>query len=598
MYTNYTEDGGMKQFQFTYNNEEKFRDSLNKIKHVRNSLLASTVLFTILVADGDKQDVKTVVDIIRNEIPDALYMGCSGAGNIVMGDFCEDEIAIICSLYEYSTTMLSILQLPMATDEMDRTVDTLLAEVRERPWVKSVTLMTTIRGMSMTRLCERLSELPEDIQLFGGGAFSTDMLSDDSYVFSSSGGFVERGIVFLLTGGDDYYVSSSFIAGWKPLGRGILVTKAEGCTLYELDGEPAYDTYYRYLKIKNDEMFFINTLEFPFFYEYNGIDILRAPTKCNPDGSLTMTADISEDVNVRIAYGDPETIYSTVYDKAVELQEFGPEAVSVYSCAARKTFWGDAEVGKETLPFQMVAPTSGFYTSGEFLRTGGFVNQHNVTLVIAAQREGAANPGLSENIRLSREAVSRRVSMINRLANFIQAATEELEEANRTLARVAVSDGLTGLLNRTEIQHRITARSKEKDSDLPASVIMMDIDDFKAVNDTFGHREGDNVLRMLSTLLRDVIEENNPKATVGRWGGEEFMILLPNMNAKEASIFAEMIRERFAALQFPKAGRTTMSLGVAQLIPGETSDAWCMRADAGLYEAKKTGKDKVVVASS
>ena len=108
------------------------------------------------------------------------------------------------------------------------------------------------------------------------------------------------------------HIYTTHIAGWKPLGREFLVTKAQNALLFELDGKPAYDVYYRYLKILNDEHFFFNTLEFPFFYKHNGIDILRAPVHCNEDGTLVMTSDIDENVKARLAYGDPWTILDCV----------------------------------------------------------------------------------------------------------------------------------------------------------------------------------------------------------------------------------------------------------------------------------------------
>ena len=115
-----------------------------------------------------------------------------------------------------------------------------------------------------------------------------------------------------MIGGEDLHIYTTHIAGWKPLGREFLVTKAQNALLFELDGKPAYDVYYRYLKILSDEHFFFNTLEFPFFYKHNGIDILRAPVYCNEDGTLVMTSDIDENVKARLANGDPWTILDCV----------------------------------------------------------------------------------------------------------------------------------------------------------------------------------------------------------------------------------------------------------------------------------------------
>ena len=315
-----------------------------------------------------------------------------------------------------------------------------------------------------------------------------------------------------------------------------------------------------------------------------------------------MTADIEQNAKTRISYGDPWTILESINEEAVRFQSFIPESITIFSCAARRTFWGLDEVGNESLPFQSIAPTSGFYTSGEFLRTDGEVNQHNVTLVIGAEREGEPNESSMPHLEIKKEDFSGKVSMINRLATFIQAATQELEEANNELARVAISDGLTQLYNRGEIQKRIQNKAGEVETQgvysrhkSGISLVMIDIDDFKKVNDTYGHMEGDIVLQGLSKMLKDEIDKNAPEASAGRWGGEEFMILLPQSDEKAAVKIAEIFRNRFAEIDFPNAGHRTISVGVTELIAGEDVDIGCMRVDDALYEAKRTGKNKVVV---
>ena len=609
----------MKQFQFNYESDDKLSSMLKRIKQWCNSSVVSNVLFQIYTETLDKDKIQKICGSIKTELPDALLMGCSTNGNILLGDKSPAPISIVCTVYEYPSTKLMLLQFPLSEDTARDVVNSLKKTIRANSWVKSITTYTTMRGMSMTDYCNYLGELPKRIVFTGGGAFSEDMNKSEAFVFSSVSmatkqskasssedssliDISDHAAVFLLTGGDDYYVDTLHVTGWKPLGRYLSVTKAVGPILYELDGSPAYETYYKYLNIKNDENFFTNTLEFPFLYELNGLDILRAPIASKEDGSLVMTADIAENVRARIAYGDPWTILESVYKAAVSFQEFIPDTFTVFSCAARRTFWGDDEAGNETMPFQSLAPTSGFYTSGEFLRTGKYVNQHNVTLVVLAQREGDVTGKEIPKIDMDTEEFSGKVSMINRLATFIQAATAELEEANKKLEKVAISDGLTGLLNRSEIQHRITRKARELEPlgshirmKAGASLIMMDIDDFKKVNDTYGHKEGDLVLIGLADMLRDTLKREAPDAVAGRWGGEEFMILLPNADEKRAFEIAEIIRYSFNAIVFKQAGQRTISLGVTELIAGENSDICCMRVDDALYEAKRTGKDKVVI---
>lgn len=580
----------MKQLQFEYRGAEPFRRELQKVAQWCRNMMHSDVVFDIYGQTLSYADVNEVSGIIREVMPNALYRGCSSNGNIFEGRMAKTPISVACTVYEYPGTKVEMIQLHMNTDTEKSAVEKLRKFVEENPWVKAIEMLITIRGMSMTSLCNDLSTLREDIKIFGGGAFAPDFNENAAYVFSNAGECSDNAAVFMMIGGEDLHIHTTHITGWKPLGRELLVTRSEGSTIYELDHRPAYETYYKYLHIKNDENFFTNTLEFPFFYEHNGMNILRAPVSSNPDGSLAMTADVEQDVKARIAYGDPWTILNEVSAGGQSLAKHQPEVIHIYSCAARHTFWGN-EIGKETLPFQSIAPTSGFYTSGEFLRTGGTVNQHNVTLVVAAFREGDVLENNSRAFEMQTERMSGKVSMINRLATFIDAATEELEKANRKLEEMATHDGLTGLFNRAEIQRRITSALGEEGA---VSLIMLDADDFKHVNDTYGHSVGDDVLKMLSRLITDNC--TGFCAEAGRWGGEEFMILLRGECALHEDELAEKLRVAFETAEIPVAGRQTISLGTARAKDGESSDSLCMRVDNALYKAKRTGKNKVVSA--
>lgn len=574
----------MRQFQFTYKDMDSLKTELRKIRQWCNSSVISHITFQLFTETIDKPLISDICAAISAELPDAQYYGCSSNGNIINGAFSEPPIGIICTVFEYPSTRLEIMQYTLTQETEKEVMEDFLTELSRRPWVTAVELLTTIRGMSMTDFCNALGETREDIHIFGGGAFSSDLYDNRACVFSRDGGFSDNGVVFCLYGGEDLHVTSTFIRGWKPLGKTFHVTKSKGTTLYELDGQPAYEVYYKYLNIKNNEHFFYNTLEFPFLYQHNGIDIMRAPTASNEDGSLTMTSDVEENVSARLAYGDPWTILESVQQDGKVIKNFHPEIIRVFSCAARRTFWGNTEVSKESLPFQNIAPTSGFYTSGEFLRTNGFVNQHNVTMVIAAMREGTAASKKVGELEIDQTGFSGKVSLINRLASYINAAFDELEQA-------AVTDGLTKLLNRSEIQRRISERQRSGEV---LSLIMIDLDDFKSVNDTYGHQEGDNVIIGLAELLRKGIPSHNPDADAGRWGGEEFMLLLP-YDLNYAELAARDICGDFAALTFPKAGRRTVSIGVTEARDGESLDELLMRVDQALYQAKKNGKNRYVV---
>ena len=584
----------MRRFQFEYNNERTFIRELDKLKMWVKRQMVHGLLFHIFCETVDKERIKTVCDYLEKYFPDADYVGCTTNGNIVSGDKGQSDICVSCTMLEYPDTQFKVFQLPLEENSLE-VGQRLKRYIEENPWVKAVELLTTINGISMTKFCESFTECRKDVCIFGGGAFSPDINANDGFVFSKGHKISTQGVILLMMGGEDFHMVTMHITGWKPLGREFTVTKAKDSRLYELDGQPAYDVYYKYFHINNDENFFENSLEFPIFYKHHGIDILRAPTSSNEDGSLNMTSAVDENVSAKLAYGDPEVIIDSVKEESLLVAKFQPDVIDVFSCAARLVYWGANDVGRETMPFETIAPTLGFFTSGEFLRTEEYVNQHNVTLVIAAMREGDIDEGREVYHMLSEEEKSGKINMIKRLTTFINAVTSEMEEANRKLAIAAISDALTGLLNRGEIQRRISRAVRENaQTDMKISLIMMDLDDFKKVNDSYGHKEGDNVLIGLANVLRNTLNDYEIAGDIGRWGGEEFMVLLPDISKEKAHEIAEKLLENLVAIDFPLAGHQTMSLGVTEYKNGEYVDILTMRVDGALYEAKGKGKNQVI----
>lgn len=590
----------MRQFQIAYKNDESFSNELERIKRWCTVNLAYTSLFRIYSEDMDLDRVKHVCDMIDEIMPDALYFGCTTNANILNGELSKNKIVLSCTVFEYPTTKVEVHQLPFFEETVKDDVRRLRDYCDKNTWVSSVELHATMLGISVRDFCDELSTIREGIQVFGGGAYHPDMDNTTTYVFSKGNEFSLHGIIFLLLGGSDLHTYSTYIAGWKPLTRKFRVTKASGATLYELDGEPAFNFYQKYLNIKKSvDSIISNTLEFPLFMDYKGVAVLRCPLGLNDDGSLTMATETPEGSDVRIAYGDPATILRSIRHDGQKIADFRPDVIQTFSCAARRAFWGDENVSDETVLFNNIAPTSGFYTSGEFLRVKEGVRNFNITLVIAAMREGEPKTDAVVDLydaRLDNIENESRTPLIRRFVSFIEAITAELDEANKKLALASITDGLTKLYNRTEIERRIRSTVEEgakKQSSGNVSLIMIDIDDFKKINDAYGHKEGDQVIIALSDILRKVTNDVSNSA-IGRWGGEEFMVLLPNSNVNEAVELAEKIRKEFTALTYAHAGSQTVSIGVIQAKRGEDADALYSRVDNALYQSKFNGKNMVV----
>ncbi len=167
----------------------------------------------------------------------------------------------------------------------------------------------------------------------------------------------------------------------------------------------------------------------------------------------------------------------------------------------------------------------------------------------------------------------------------------ELDATNQMLATLSMTDRLTGLCNRRKLDQSLEAewrRAKRYGSVF--SVVMVDLDNFKAVNDTYGHTVGDAVLVRAADLLVAGTRETD---VVGRWGGEEFLIVCPETDAPAVMALAEGLRREFEASDFSGSGRMTASFGLAVYAGDAESGGLLERADAALYRAKEGGRNQV-----
>jgi len=171
---------------------------------------------------------------------------------------------------------------------------------------------------------------------------------------------------------------------------------------------------------------------------------------------------------------------------------------------------------------------------------------------------------------------------------------EALRARIGALERLAAMDHLTGAWNRAHLERVIEPElARSLANRLPLSLILFDIDHFKNINDSFGHAVGDAVLRELVRLVRSRTRTTD---VLFRWGGEEFVVLVASAGYRRAASVAETLRSTVAGHVFEGAGKVTVSLGVAEHNGDEDMAAWFRRLDEALHAAKRSGRDRVVVA--
>ena len=182
------------------------------------------------------------------------------------------------------------------------------------------------------------------------------------------------------------------------------------------------------------------------------------------------------------------------------------------------------------------------------------------------------------------------------LAGCAHVQAQVIKESGDVLRRIASTDALTGLLNRrrfTEIAEREFARSRRRGH--PLTLVLGDIDFFKRINDSHGHAAGDHVLQSVARLLQGALRDYD---CIARWGGEEFIMLLPDTDASKAKTIVERLRETIAGSHPSFEGaliQLTMTLGIAQFASDDNWHAIVARADEALYRGKTGGRNRVEI---
>jgi diguanylate cyclase len=170
----------------------------------------------------------------------------------------------------------------------------------------------------------------------------------------------------------------------------------------------------------------------------------------------------------------------------------------------------------------------------------------------------------------------------------------QAHQHNKVLSAISRTDGLSGLLNRRSWEDAVSAEfQRSRRGGHTATLLMLDLDRFKRINDRHGHPAGDDVIRRVAAVLRETLREHD---VPGRYGGEEFGVILPETASEGARVIAERLRARIEDCALPLGIRCTVSIGAAERRPDDSGYAeWISRADRALYAAKANGRNRIEV---
>jgi diguanylate cyclase (GGDEF)-like protein len=551
----------------------------------------------IYASPNNRGIISDISSAISSILPDAVIIGASTVGEVGSGRTLTGSTLLIISFFESSVIVPFMSSCSSVTAQ----------EIGKKMWelfrtqhshLAGILLLSTPLSVNSSLLIRGLKDADCDVPVFGGGAGDYAAM-DSSWVFMNNQ-IITHGVAAVGLYGKELHIKAVHSLGWQPLSREMEITAADSRMVLEIDNEPALTVYNRYIDTPKDEDFGLIAASFPFLINRCDGILARVPVAVNARGALYFMADMQVGDRFKIGYGDPSQVIRESSRLHGSLNEFCPQGVLLFICGCRRYLLQE-DSNFETQPFETIAPTGGFYTYGEFCGCGGNLSLLNATLLAVGFREGPPHhfrePRPCDDPTVGTCPIRdpyahQHAKVVSSLVRFIAGITDELEKANHELLHLSVTDSLTQMYNRGHLMFVLQKESERSQRyGYPLSAIIIDIDHFKLVNDCHGHNAGDEILKTFASALKDAIRSTD---TLGRWGGEEFLVIMPSTDLSCAAEAAEKIRARIQSTIFPFVGNKTASIGAAERRKDESIQFFIERADKALYEAKHNGRNRVV----
>ena len=543
------------------------------------------ILISIYTHWNKPETIREMTRLFCDAFPEAEIVGMTTAGGIENGRMHLRQTIVTTQFFEKSDVHAAIYD--FSKESMSALGERALADCQKEKDLSAVLLFLTQRYYDFEPFLTALDKLSKDIPICGGYAH-TYLQEDGIYVFTKNA-ILSRGILLITYAGAVQVLTES-VMGWQPLGRTMTITAMDGpLVIQALDHKPAIHFYQKYLHSTDFEK---SQLLFPLVRNAHQFRLAVLPLDAKSDGALQTNVISHVGDQVQMAYGDPDQVILSSHKALDHIERFAPEGMLLLSCVTRRYFLKE-DVNQILSAYGDFCVAPGGYVNGELIRIEGKTQTTNMTLISVCFREGEAPLVNTAKKHHTPVVLGEALSTVQRLATFITETTKELAETQKQLSFAASHDSFTGLLNRGSIEKMLYRCHEDASArQLAFSALMIDLDTFKHINDTFGHNKGDEVIREVAAIMKRMIR---PTDFAGRWGGDEFVIILPGTTLANARIVASRLQQAFQTIQLPDHSFLTASIGCTTASPDETEQTFYKRMDDALYLAKEGGRNRIIL---
>lgn len=563
-----------------------FTHALEELEQQISSLPTDRLLFRVYSTVFSGETLSDLISALYERFLGSRIVCCT-VGSGVQEYAYQNGIIISAEVFERQDSRAEVRSYELANSTDQAVAAEIVQFVQENPWVKAVEICRTVHDMNTTDFCEKLSELPKDVIVFGGLVCAEYMSIEGSksYIADQSGWGSRSGMIAVYYGGSDLHVKTYKMSGWKPIDKPFTVTKAEKNIIMEIDNAPAHELFKRYLDIDPDDAFALNVLEFPFLSQDQNHSVVRNVFSLTPDGGLVVAYDVNVGTKLRLCYADAESVVEDIHTVSRELMQFTPDVISIVSCVTRSMIWQMKEYMPELQGFQPVAPCHGYLSHGELLREDGVLNHHNTILIAAAFREGDIKDVSYPEASLN---ATSQIPLTVRLSTFISRVTDELKEMYSEVEQAATTDALTKIGNRYLFDAVVKSVSANMAHANTKYLLMFDLNELKYINDTFGHNEGDRLIKAAADTISGVFSQYGQ---CFRIGGDEFAVIADFENDAMLQHVLNELNETLRVYNSTAPFTLSMAVGYAALVNAQgkllPDSDWKMAADINMYKDKE-----------
>lgn len=545
-----------------------------------------SILITIYTHWNTPETIREMTRLFCDAFPEAEIAGMTTAGGIDHGRMRLHQTIVTIQCFEKGDVHTAIYD--FSKEPLKNVGEKALCFCRKETSLSAVLLFMTQRYYDFEPFLTALDKLGKDIPICGGYAHT--YRNEEGICVFTKDAILSRGIL-LVTFSGDVKVMTTSVMGWQPLGRTMTITAIDGpLVIRSLDHKPAAYFYQKYLHSTD---FGKSELLFPLVRSRHQVQLSILPLEHRSDGALQTNVFSHVGDQVQMAYGDPDQVILSSREALGHIERFAPEGMLLISCVTRRYFLKE-DVNQILSAYSDFCVAPGGYVNGELIRIDGKTQATNMTLISVCFREGEAPLVAATRKPHAPVVLGETLSKIQRLATFVTETTKELAETQKQLSFAASHDSLSGLFNRGAMEKYLAQCIKNNtEIGMPLSAIMIDLDHFKTINDTYGHSIGDAVIRTLADLMK---KHTAGRGYAGRWGGDEFLIILPGSTLETAEmLFIHMKDALLHAHVLPDDSPVSASFGVTIARPGELEQSFYKRVDNALYTSKENGKNRITI---